>query len=82
MEEITLLINVTDLGAQLNAPQTDQAKVRVVLLDVNDNKPSFIDDDQEIADRLRKDSIPENLAPRSLLLTVKAKDIDKNKTEK
>lgn len=73
MEHITLLVNVTDVNAEKNKPQTAQSIVDIIILDVNDNPPSFVK-----SDTVR--TVQENAEIGSIIMTISAWDADKNRS--
>lgn len=73
MEHITLLVNVTDVAAEKNKPQTAQAIVDIILFDVNDNRPNFVN-----FDGVR--TVQENAEIGSIIMTASAWDPDKNRS--
>ncbi|XP_060598712.1 cadherin-23-like [Ruditapes philippinarum] len=70
---IILMLQVTDVNAQKNLPQTAKATLTITLEDVNDNIPEFTNKSYQF-------SIIENARNEAILGTVKATDKDINRT--
>ncbi|WAR25682.1 CAD23-like protein [Mya arenaria] len=71
---IELTIQVQDVKAVHNLPQTATALVRITLKDVNDNDPEFLTENEYNV------SIPENAANMTILTTIRATDRDLNRS--
>ncbi|XP_052791239.1 cadherin-23-like [Mya arenaria] len=71
---IELTIQVQDVNAVHNLPQTATALLRITLKDVNDNDPEFSTENEYNV------SIPENAANMTILTTIRATDRDLNRS--
>ncbi|XP_067121913.1 cadherin-23-like isoform X2 [Centruroides vittatus] len=76
MKSIDLTIKVVDVNGEINIPQEDEMRFRIIIEDVNDNDPYFVNNNT-LEGYVSK--VFENVK-NIMLLTIQAKDIDENHT--
>ncbi|XP_053381635.1 protocadherin Fat 4-like [Mercenaria mercenaria] len=69
---VELTVQVTDTNAYHPYPQTAEAQLTIMLLDVNDNHPDFVGLPYNI-------NVSENAQDNTILLTIQATDKDENR---